>query len=308
MSPAPPGLRTRTAIRFSALPGAVRSGIWMSVSAIMYVGSIAIGRYLAPDIPVFEIAFLRNAFAILFMMPRLMRVGLGAMRTQRLGRHILRGAMSSTNVTLLFAAVSLIPIADMAAIGFLQPAISAAIAGLVLGEVVGRKRWLAILLGFAGALVIIRPGFAALNLGIVFALGSAIAGALVSIMIKTLVRTDPPDTIAAWLFVTQTAILLIPTLVVWRTPTPDQWVLFACIGFMSVILQRTFNRGIQAADISIAMPFNFTRLIWAALLGWLVFNEFPDVWTWIGGTVIFVASVWLTRLGGRPAAAPEKTP
>lgn len=299
----------RVGVWFAHLPGAVRSGIWMSISAITYVLSITIGRYLAPDIPVFEIAFLRNGFAIVFMMPWLMKVGIGAMRTRQLGRHIVRGAMSSTNVTLLFAAVALIPVADMAAINFLQPVIAAAVAGLILGEVIGAKRWLAILLGFAGALIVIRPGFGDLNLGIAFALGSAIAGALVSIMIKSLVRTDPPDTIAAWLFVTQTLILLIPTLVVWVTPSLEQWGLFALIGFMSVILQRTYNRGLQAADISIAMPFNFTRLVWAALLGWIVFSEFPDAWTWVGGTVIFVASVWLTRLGRRPSgAAAEKTP
>ena len=108
---------------------------------------------------------------------------------------------------------------------------------------------------------------------------------------------DMLDTIAAWLFVTQTLILLIPTIIVWNNPTPEQWGLFAVIGFMSVILQRTYNRGVQAADMSIAMPFNFTRLIWAAILGWLVFAELPDIWTWIGGTIIFAASVWLTQLG-----------
>ena len=283
--------------KIGILPGPLQAGIWMSISAVTYVVSIAIGRYIAPDIEVFQIAFLRNAFAVLFMMPWLMKVGIGAMRTNQIGRHILRGFMSSANVTLLFAAVALIPIADMSAINFLQPVIGAAIAGLVLGEVVSRARWIAIIAGFAGALIMIRPGFAEFNIGIAFALGSGVAGALVSIMIKTLVRRDPPDTIAAWLFVTQTLILLIPTIIVWKNPTLEQWILFAVIGFMSVILQRTYNRGIQAADVSVAMPFNFTRLIWAALLGWIVFAEFPDIWTWVGGTVIFAASVWLTRQG-----------
>jgi drug/metabolite transporter (DMT)-like permease len=286
-----------TTARFSALPGPVRSGIWMSVSAVTYVVSIAIGRYLAPEIDVFQIVFMRNAFSIVFMMPWLMKVGLGAMRTNQIGKHITRGFLSSANVTLLFAAVALIPIADMAAINFLQPVLGAAIAGFVLGEVAGRRRWLAISMGFVGAVLVVRPGFAEFNLGIGLALCSALAGALVSIMIKTLVRTDPPDTIAAWLFVTQSLILLVPAIMVWQTPTPEQWALFALIGFMSVILQRTYNRGIQAADVSVAMPFNFTRLIWAALLGWIVFAEFPDTWTWIGGTVIFISSIWLTRQG-----------
>ena len=287
------------ALRIETLPGPARSGFWMCISAVTYVVSIAIGRYLAPDIEVFQIAFLRNAFAMLFMLPWLVDVGIGAMRSNQMGRHIIRGFLSSANVTLLFAAVALIPIADMSAINFLQPVLGAAFAGLVLGEVVGRNRWLAISAGFGGALIIIRPGFAEFNLGMAFALGSTLTGALVSILIKTLVRKDAPDTIAAWLFITQTLILLVPTIYVWRMPTLEQWCFFALIGFMSLILQRTYNRGIQAADISIAMPFNFTRLIWAALLGWIVFAEFPDIWTWTGGIIIFGASIWLTRQGQR---------
>ena len=280
-----------------ALPGPLKSGIWMCISAVTYVVSIAIGRYLAPDIDVFQIAFLRNAFAMLFMLPWLIKMGMGALRTRQFPRHLLRGFLSSANVTLLFAAVALIPIADMSAINFLQPVLGAAIAGLVLGEVIGRNRWLAIGMGFIGALIVIRPGFAEFNLGTAFALGSALTGALVSILIKTLVRRDSPDTIAAWLFITQTGILLIPTIYAWQTPNAQEWGLFILIGFMSLILQRTYNRGIQAADISIAMPFNFTRLIWAALLGWIVFAEFPDIWTWVGGMIIFAASIWLTRQG-----------
>ena len=159
--------------RFRALPGPLRSGIWMSISAVAYVVSIAIGRYMAPDIEVFQIVFLRNAFAVFFMLPWLISVGLSGMRTKQIGRHVFRGFMSSTNVTLLFAAVALIPIADMSAIGFLQPVIASAIAGFVLGEVVSRYRWLAIASGFAGALIVIRPGFGEFNLGIAFALGSA---------------------------------------------------------------------------------------------------------------------------------------
>ena len=280
-----------------ALPGPLKSGIWMCISAVTYVVSIAIGRYLAPDIDVFQIAFLRNAFAMLFMLPWLIKMGMGALRTRQFPRHLLRGFLSSANVTLLFAAVALIPIADMSAINFLQPVLGAAIAGLVLGEVIGRNRCLAIGMGFIGALIVIRPGFAEFNLGTAFALSSALTGALVSILIKTLVRRDSPDTIAAWLFITQTGILLIPTIYVWQTPNAQEWGLFILIGFMSLILQRTYNRGIQAADISIAMPFNFTRLIWAAMLGWIVFAEFPDIWTWVGGMIIFAASIWLTRQG-----------
>ncbi len=285
--------------RFDAIPGTARAGLWMTVAAIAYVCSIAIGKYVSPEVHFVEIAFLRNTFAILFMLPWLVRAGTAALHTRRVRRHFVRGLVSSMNVTFLFAAVGLIPIADMSAITFLQPVIGAAIAVLLLGEAADGRRWLAIAAGFAGALIVIRPGFAEINWGIAFTLGSAFAGAVVSVLIKTLVRTDPPDTIAAWLFITQTLILVVPTALVWTTPRWELWALFLAIGFLSAILQRTYNRGMQAADVSIAMPFNFSRLIWAALLGWIVFGDFPDVWTWIGSAVIFGASLWITRPGRR---------
>ena len=269
----------------------------MSVAAVAYVASLAIGKSVAPEVHVFQIVFFRNVFALVFMLPWLLRLGRAALRTRQLSRHILRGALSSINATLLFAAITMLPLADMSAINFLQPIIGAVIAALFLGEVAGGKRWLAIAAGFIGALIVIRPGFGDLNWGILLALGSTLTGAVVSVLIKTMVRTDRPDTIAVWLFITQTAFLAVPTAIVWVTPRLEVMLLFVAIGLISVILQRTYNRGIQAADISIAMPFNFTRLVWAALLGWIVFGEFPETWIWIGGTVIFLSSLWLTRLG-----------
>ena len=273
----------------------------MTLSAVAYVCAIAIGKYLSPEVHVFQIVFLRNIFGAMFMLPWLSRVGLSALRTRRLGRHVLRGALSSLNGTLLIAAVSLVPLAEMSAITFLQPVIGAVIGVLFFGEMAGGRRWMAIGIGFAGALIVIRPGFVALDWGIALALASAFTGVVVSALIKTLVRTDSPDTIAAWLFITQTLFLLAPAALVWTTPRPELWALLAAMGLAGAFLQRAYNRGMEAADISIAMPFNFTRLIWAALLGWAVFGDFPDASTWAGGAVIFGASIWLTRSGRRTA-------
>jgi drug/metabolite transporter (DMT)-like permease len=111
------------------------------------------------------------------------------------------------------------------------------------------------------------------------------------------VRTDPPDTVAAYLFVFQTVLSLGPALYVWRPLTPGQWAWLVALGFLGMLIQRCFNRAMAAADASVAVPFNFTRLIWAALLGYFAFAEIPTVWTWIGGTVIFGASIVLTRKG-----------
>jgi drug/metabolite transporter (DMT)-like permease len=279
------------------LPGPARAGLWMTISAMCYAVSGTIIRHLAGDLPTFEIVFVRNLFGLVFMMPWLARVGAGALRTHRIGMHTLRGFSSAVNVSFQVAALAYIPVADMAAITFLQPILGSLIAVAALGEVLNGRRWGAMAMGFAGALLIIRPGFEAVNIGVILALGSAVAGAIISIMIKDLVRTEAPETIAAYLFLIQALIMLVPALLVWTALSWQQFFWLGVLGLFGVILQVTFNRSMRAADASVALPFNFTRLIWAALLGWLVFAELPDIWVWIGGAVIFSASIFLARRG-----------
>ena len=108
-------------------------------------------------------------------------------------------------------------------------------------------------------------------------------------------RTESPDSIAVYLFVFQTVIMLVPAILVWRAPSAEELAWLALLGLIGVWLQRAFNRAMVAADATVALPFNFTRLIWAALLGWVLFAELPDIWTWIGGTIIFAATVFIAR-------------
>jgi drug/metabolite transporter (DMT)-like permease len=279
------------------LPAPVRAGLWMTISALCYAVSGTIIRHLAGEVPTFEIVFVRNFFALAIMFPWLVRAGAGALRTNRMGMHALRGFMSSVNVSCQVAALAYLPVADMAAITFLQPVLGSLIAMVALGEAFNGRRWSATAMGFLGALIIIRPGFQVVDLGMTLALASAVAGAVIAIMIKDLVRTEKPATIAAYLFLIQTLIMLVPALLVWTSLTGEQWFWLAALGVVSVSLQVTFNRSMQAADATFTLPFNFTRLLWAALLGWLVFAELPDIWVWVGGAIIFAASIFLARRG-----------
>ena len=281
--------------RFDRLPGSARSGLWMSASAFCYAASAAIVHHLSVSMATFETVFLRNLFCLMFMMPWVFGVGWSAFRTQRLSMHLFRGLSSAVNISCMFGALAFIPIADMAAITFLQPILGSIIAVVVLKELSSGRRWSAAAAGFAGAMLIVRPGFETINVGVLLALGSAVAGAVVAIMIKDLVRTESPDTVVVYLFVFQTVIMLVPAIMVWRTPTLQEFAWLALLGLFGVWLQRAFNRAMQAADATVALPFNFTRLIWTAALGWILFSELPDIWTWIGGTIIFVASVSIVR-------------
>lgn len=268
----------------------------MTLSAFGYAASAAIVHHLTQRLPVFEVAFARNVFGLCFMMPWLMSVGLGALRTRHLGKHAFRGLMSAVNMWCLFGALALAPVADVSAITFMMPVVGSILAVVVLKEATSAKQWLAAIAGFAGALIVIRPGMAGFNPGLLLAVGAVLAGSVIAMMIKTLLRYDSADTIAVYLFLSHTVIGLVPAIAVWTMPTLEEVLWMVLLGYFGALVQRTFNRAMSAADASVALPFNFSRLLWAALFGWLFFAQIPDLWTWVGGTIIFLASVWLTRI------------
>ncbi len=268
----------------------------MSVSAFAYAASIGIAHHLTARLPVFEVALGRNVFALVFMLPWLMRVGLNAMRTSHIGMHAIRGLCSAANVWFLFGALAVAPVADVSAITFLMPIIASVLAVMFFREKTSPVQWLATVTGFCGALIVIRPGMEAFNPGLLLALASVIAGSVVAMLIKGLLKYDSSDTVAAWLFVSHTVLGLIPAIIVWVNPTWQEVLWMVALGYLGTVIQRAFNRSMALADATVVLPFNFTRLIWAALFGFLFFSEVPDIWTWVGGTVIFLASVWLTRI------------
>ena len=277
------------------VPAHVRGILWMLLSVTAFTGVLIIGRHVTQDMHPFEALFLRSIFMIAFMLPWLARRGLGAMRTGRIGAYALRGVLAATNMTLLFFAVSLIPVADLTAIVFIRPMFVAVLAMLILGEMVGPRAWIAILVGFAGAMVVVRPGFAEVNAGALLALASAATAALTFVLVKNLTRTEAPDVIAFYQPVFVLPIAGIATLFVWTAPT--EWDLFWCagLGFLAVVTHRAMNRAFAATDLTLLQPLDFLRLPIAALLGFLAFGEVPDLFVWVGGAVIFAASIYGSR-------------
>lgn len=156
----------------AALPPTGRGAYWMLISAFGYSASIAIVHHLAVRLPVFEIALARNVFGLAFMLPWLMKVGIGSMRTHHMGKHAIRGLLSAANVWFLFAALAYAPVADVSAITFMMPITASVLAVFILRERTSLLQWLAVMIGFAGALVVIRPGMAEFNPGLLLAVGA----------------------------------------------------------------------------------------------------------------------------------------
>jgi len=243
----------------------------------------------------FEAAFIRNVFATLFFMPWLLRNGIGVLRTQRLGLHFGRATLNSVAMLSWFTALSLMPVADATALSLMGPVFVSLLAIVFLGERVGPRRWAGIGLAIAGGLIIIRPGFSEIGLGTWLILISGIVVSGSKLIAKVLSGTESAATIVALLTFLMTPILAVPTLFVWQTPTLEQLVLLAVIGGLGTIGHLLFVQAYKMADISLVEPAIFTRMIWAALIGFVLFAEFPDLWTWIGGAVIVVGTTYIAR-------------
>jgi drug/metabolite transporter (DMT)-like permease len=255
----------------------------------------AIPRYFSGEIHPFEIVFFRSVFGTLFLMPWLFRVGLGGLRTKRVGMHLIRGFMGLVVIYMLFVAIAQTPLGEVAAILSIRPVIASLGAVLILHEVMKGRRWTATGIGFIGALLILRPGSSELSTGVLLALLSVVTMAGLSLVIKSLSRTEAPDTIVIWQMIVFAPCSLIPALFVWQTPDPWQFVLLASTGLFGTMTQRCLTRSFAAADATVVLPFDFTRLIFSAIVGFVLFEEFPDIWTWAGGLLILAAVLWLTQ-------------
>jgi drug/metabolite transporter (DMT)-like permease len=267
------------------------------------------------DLHPFEAAFFRNFFGLLALLPWFMRVRLAALRTQKLGLHALRASLQVVGMLCFFMALKLSPLAEVSALSFTAPLFASLGATLFLGEVMRLRRWSALMLGFVGALVIIRPGFEALSLGTSLVILSSVVWSGAMLVIKTLARTDSSVTITAYMALFLTPLSLLPALFVWRAPSLAELLVLAAVGAVANLGHLAMAQSFKEAEVTVVLPFDFTRLIWASVFGYLLFAEVPDLWTWAGGVVIFASTTYiavresrLKRVTGGAAPTPRPPP
>ena len=277
------------------LPGAVRAGLWIALSGACFTGMLAIARHLSAELPVFVIVLFRILFGLAFLSPFIVRNGIGALRTDKYGLYLVRGVAAFIGLSCYFFAVSLIPLADATAISFTRPIFGTIAAILFLGEISHARRWSAITIGFVGAMIIIRPGFQQIDPGVLFMFGSVAVQVVTAIVVKRLSRTEPPDAIAIYQGIVFAPLALVTALLVWQTPTLQDLAWLTGMGFLGAITQRAMPRAFAAADASVVISLDFLRLPIAALIGFVFFAEFPEIWVWTGATVIVAATIYLVH-------------
>lgn len=278
------------------LPDPVRGALWMMGSMASWACMAAVARYFTGEIHTFEIVLFRSVFGGIFLLPWLFKVGLGGLKTQRIGMHLVRGLIGLAVIYLLFTAVAQATLGEVAAMMSTRPMVASLGAILILHEAAHGRRWAATIIGFLGALLIIQPGIGDISPGVIYAFLAVIGMAVLTIVMKSLARTEQPDTIVVWQMMVFTPCALIPALFVWKTPDLWQFILLASTGLFGTFTQRCLTRAYAAADATVVVPFDFTRLIFSAIIGLILFQEFPDIWVWIGGTIILCGVLWMTHL------------
>jgi drug/metabolite transporter (DMT)-like permease len=274
---------------------------FMLLSTLAFAALLAGIRYLSAELHPFEIAFFRYFFGFLVLVPVLVRNGISPFKTHRLGLHALRGGVQAIQGLMSFLAVSLSPLAKIAAVQFTVPLFTAIAAIVILREKMNRGRVTALIVGFFGTWIILRPGADILDIGAVIALIGSIFIAANIIMVKVLARTDSSVTITLYQTIISAPIALIAALFFWETPSMSQLFWLMLIGALGTIAHLALAEACKVADVTALLPYDYMKLIWAVILGYLLFFEFPDLWTFVGGTIIFVCSMYLAFLENKEA-------
>lgn len=267
----------------------------MVLSTIVLSVAHSIVRYLSPEIHSFQTVFFRSFFAMWVIFPWVVKYGHRYFATRRLPLHFLRSCLAITAQTSFYFALTVIPLAKATAIGFLAPILCSVLVIVFLRESTRQIHWWAMLMGVVGMLVILRPGFVALDLGTGLMIFSTVVLALNLFLIKVLSETESSVVITGY-----TTVLLVPlslplALQVWVWPTLEQWLLLSVMGVLTGMGVLLFTQALREALTTIAMPLDFLRLVWMSVFGFVFFTERLDGYVIVGGGVVFVGALMIYR-------------
>jgi drug/metabolite transporter (DMT)-like permease len=275
------------------MSNAAKGALWMIAAAAALTAMAVCIRYL-PAYSVLLMIFLRNVINLVLMAPSMIRQGKSMIVTQRLGTHALRNLFLYSGNVAWFYGVTLIALADVASLQFTSPLFTAIIAAAFLGEKIGGHRMVAILVGFAGALIIIRPGMIPINLGTVMILIAAFLYSCAHVVTKRLSDTESGSTVVFYMSVIILVYSAIPAFFVWQTPAWADMPAMIGLGITGYATHYCITRSLAVGDASFVIAFDFMRLPFSALLGWLLFLEMLDTWTVAGALIIFAAGYYST--------------
>ena len=261
-------------------------------------------KHLGSDLPAMEILFFRSFIGFLFVLPLFVRDPMEPLRTKRPGLHFVRGATGALGNACFFWTLTHMLLADAMALQFSRPLFMIPLALVLLGDNAGLRRSLVALVGFTGILFYARPFTAGFEPGAFVGSLGALAGGLVVVCIKRLATTEPTRVIMFYYASWNAVFALIPALLFWVTPSVPQLALLAVVGFLGIAGQGLITHGLTLGDATALVPLDYSRIVYAAILGYLVFGELPGPWSYVGMALIVASSLYLVLTEKKKLAEP----
>jgi drug/metabolite transporter (DMT)-like permease len=277
-----------------APPRPLAGVFWMLVTGLCFITVTALVKYMGPRVPPVEMAFLRYLLGLVFLLPAIRSMRAAHLSGRQLRLFGMRGALHAGAVMLWFFAMVRIPIADVTALNYLAPIYVSIGAALFLGEKLAFRRIAAIIIALLGALVIIRPGIREVSDGHLAMVVAAVAFGGSYLTAKVMADEVRPSVVVAMLSIFVTLALAPFALAVWVTPTLSDLALLFCVAGVATAGHYTMTLAFAAAPVTVTQPVTFTQLIWAVLLGYVVFDEAVDIWVILGGLVILASVTFIT--------------
>ena len=266
---------------------------WAVVYAALIAGMHVCIRLVSEGMHPFEIVFFRNMFAFLVLIPWFWKFGLAPLKTKRFGLLFTRGAVNTVCMLAYFTAISIGQLVEVAALSFTAPIYAILIGMVVFGEKVGFFRWCAIISGFIGVLIIIRPGFEEVGYPQVLVLSSAFGWAICMVMVKELGRTESAITITAYMSLVMAPLSLGPAIYYWVWPTWEQIGWLLVLGGLGGAGQLALAQALRLGETHVVTPLDFLRLVFVSILGYLLFDQVPDIFVLGGGIIIFASVTFI---------------
>ncbi len=289
-----------------------RAVLFMLASTVLFGAMAVCIRLASKQLHTFEIAFFRNFFGFVFTLPLLYKHGFGILKTDKLPLYFMRCVVGIVSMLAGFWAIVHLPLAQAVALSYSTPIFVTIGAVFVLGEVVRARRWTAVLIGFAGVLVLMHPGADTFSFSSLVAVLAAVMSASVAISIKFLSRTEKADAIVIYTTMIWVPLSLVPALFYWTQPTGLTWLWLILCGFLGTTAHLFWTRALRLADASLLTPISFLQVLVVGVLAYFLFDEKVDRWTVLGAAIIFGSNAYIAqreaRLARRAVTDPDINP
>jgi drug/metabolite transporter (DMT)-like permease len=281
--------------RWSNLSPNLQGALWLLLSCLGFSVMATFVKFAAREVSPFEITFFRCFFGLLVLAPAIAWHGIGALRTKHLGMHAWRGILGATAMGCAYFGLSRMPLATYNALSFSKPLFAVILAVIVLRETVRWRRWAATIDGLLGEMIMMRPGTEAFDPNGLFAMGDALSIAILITVLKKLPAYERPLAMLFYFGLVSSPIALLLALPHWSWPSGATWLMLAAIGAVGALSQYWWILAFRTGEASAVAPFDYSRLLFSAVMGFAFFAEVPDGWTLAGAALIVASTIYIAR-------------